>query len=51
MIMTDIQNIKIHSDLPNYLTDSLIKLFAKDYNLSKISRSDFYVNEDISKQA
>ena len=37
LLSLGIKNIKINSDLPNYLTDALIKGFSKNYGLSKVT--------------
>ena len=37
LLSLGVKNIKINSEMPNYLTDSLIKVFAEKYNLSQVS--------------
>jgi len=44
-----INNVKIISDLPNYLTDTILNNFSQEYNVHKLTRTS--VNIDSKKQA
>lgn len=49
LLSLGIKNIKINSELPNYLTECLIKTFKKTHNLNKISRAKQEAQEIISR--
>ncbi len=51
LLSLGIKNIKINSELPIYLTDSLINLFNKKYGLSKIFGAKIDAQNIISKKA
>ena len=51
LLSLGIKNIKINSDLPNYLTDALIKSFYKNYGLTKVIDAKTDAQNIIFKQA
>lgn len=51
LLSLGIKNIKINSDLPNYLTDALLNCFGKTYMLSKVTDAKTDARDINSKRA